>query len=229
MSYTAATYRDLVDARPVSAYEVISDHIHIAQPDPLVPLAYVPYNIIEVPAATILPGWTSPIRVQSLDQYGDPIRDFEMVISPAQPTSQQFMVDPATTYSIGTIWFNAADCGTAVRITVWGRGSLIFSSDINDIADELIEARGSYASIGDRLDDHISGTTVERYDTEGDGSSPVFELPFPYGLGTNGLMVYVGGFLQTANGADYSETDSTHVTFVSPPGDGQNVSFIHIH
>ena len=130
MSYTAAKYRDLVDARPVSAYTVIQDSYTITQPDPSSPVPYIPYNIIEVPANTVLPSWAYPIRVQALDQYSIPVSDFTLVSSPSSPASQQFKVDPAITYSMGTIWFNAADVGTSVLITVIGRGSLIFASDI---------------------------------------------------------------------------------------------------
>lgn len=58
------------------------------------------------------------------------------------------------------------------------------------------------------------------------GGQTVFTLPWAYVLANFSLQVFRNGMLQTVGaGADYVETDTTHVTFNAPLAGGERITF----
>ena len=79
-----------------------------------------------------------------------------------------------------------------------------------------------------------SGISVNRWDVQAAPSQTVFGLPFQYNAGTNQLMVFLNGLLQTRGlSFDYQETSislglSSEVTFNESVESGSVVSFMVI-
>lgn len=233
MSYTAVVYKTLIDSRPIGSEVIIQDYTTL--PTPAVVGTYS-YRIIELPLNVITPpSATQAVYVQAVDPITHiPTGEvFTAVTAPTLPLAGQFQIDPVATFTLGTILFNSLDGGITVQITVTGRGSLVFAADINNPCDELTEARGTYASVGDRLDALVSSVNIQRVDyvvgtPNGtySGSTTLFNLPWSYLIGSGQLFSYYNGNLGTV-GFDYSETSTTSVTYSSPLIIGQRVSFVN--
>ena len=234
MSFTAATYKTLVDSRPVGSEVVVDDYTTLPTP---AASGYYTYRILELPLDVVTPpSATDAVYVQAVDPTTHiPTGEvFTAVYAPTLPTTGQFQIDNVATFTLGTIVFNQLDGGKTVQIVVTGRGSLLFSSDVNGPCAELTEARSTFASIGDRFDsfsgyvikrvDYIAGTASGTYT----GSLSIFNLPWTYNVGTSQLLYYANGLLQTIS-IDYSESSSSSVTTSSPLLSGTRVSFVNFN
>lgn len=232
MSFTAAYYKTLVDSRPIGSEVIIQDYTTL--PTPATTGTYS-YRIIELPLNVITPpSATQAVYVQAVDPITHiPTGEvFTAVTAPTLPLAGQFQIDPVATFTLGTILFNSLDGGITVQITVTGRGSLVFASDINGPCAELTEARGVYASVGDRLDaissavqriSYVVGTPSGTYT----GSTTLVNLPWSYTPGSGQLFYYYNGSLGTV-GYDYAETTSTSVTVSTPMTVGAHITFANI-
>ena len=153
-----ATYKTFIDARAVGSEIVVSDFTTLTTFSGL-----VMYRILELPLNVITPpSLTKQIYVRAVDSVTHvPTGEvFTAVTAPTSPTAGQFQIDPVATFNLGTIVFNGADGGITVEIIVTGRGSLLYSSDVNDAHDELGDARNGVFSVGTRLGLIEAGTNI---------------------------------------------------------------------
>jgi len=92
---------------------------------------------------------------------------------------------------------------------------------------EVVTAGGSISTITDKrswIATGASEVTNEVSNQTATASQTVFTLPFTYALGSNKLLVFSSGILMRETD-DYTETDSTTITFVSGRTSGENITF----
>lgn len=221
-----------VDERAVGGEVVRSDFFTISGvPGP----GTLIYDMVEVPINVVTaPSLTNPIYVRTVDPVTHvplgPV--FTMVTAPAVPISNQFQINTTNTFLFGSIMFNQQDAGSTLEIIYTGRGSLVYAADVNNLQDEITDARGSYFSIGARLDaivsnivkrvDYTIGTPSGTYS----GSTTQVDLPWTYVLGAGLLFVYSNGLLETKT-VGYNENTTTRFTFTSPLIAGAKISVVN--
>lgn len=134
-------FRDLVDKRPTSALpeqwpvpitEVITIGPGYTGDVCIMRLKEIPLKGVGMTGAT---GDVTDITV--LDIFGS----YDGIIS-GVPATRQFLAD-SDTYKFGYLEFSASDVGQEVTVLYYGRGSIVFASDVNELATGELLKNGS--------------------------------------------------------------------------------------
>ncbi len=141
-------FRTLVDKRPVTELEHLCEDTFVV---PGITGDYVYLKTTEVPLNQVSVDPYLPDQYVQIVDVGAGVT-FTMKTS-GVPGENEFVAD-ADTYSFGYIQLSTLNAGDILKIRYFGKGSIIFASDINELADgtlirdEAIRARHIYQDEG---------------------------------------------------------------------------------